>query len=492
MLGLTVLALVLSPWMQDPARDPEAVLQDIRAAGNDAPAKLFEELGKQKTAQALDALIEGLGAISKVDKLCKAYESFHHFGGVNGVEEDAIDYLMGRATSSQEKIALHATLRLGELWPAAKGSLVELALEHATADGRSIAMMWLVEKGMPLSAKQLNKLARSKDPLVRYEGLLARTAQEKDQAKRFKSILKMSRARDAIERLVAVEALRTQALPERFALLFAALGDADPRVNRKALDCLEAIRLPASLETMIHRLPDADVGETVRIADALRRLTGLSLGANAKAWQRWWEKEGATLVIPSAGADGGGDSGGADGHQSSASFYGLPIFAQHLVFAVDTSDSMKQPAGSDRYSTRIDIAKGELRKAIEAFPKSSTFDIVNFGKSAWSWKEELVSATSKTKKQALAHVDDLQLSWGTEVYIALREAFCDPRADTILLLTDGDPQLSLLQDRDAMRRLVVQWNRTRHTTIDCITIGTNRAWLRKLAEATGGRYRRIE
>jgi hypothetical protein len=496
MLGVSILALAMSPWLQEPARSPEVVLQKIRAAGNEAPAKLFEELGQQKSVAAVDALIAGLDSISKVEKLCKAYESFHHFAGVEEAEKIAIAYLSDCARLSQEQLALHAVLRLGELWPAAKEPIFELALDHATADGRSVALMWLVENDMPLAPKQINKLARSKDPMVRYEGLVARTAGDEDQSKRFKSIVKMARARDAIERLAAVELLHTEDLPQRFALLFAALGDADPRVNRKALDCLENIRLPQSLETMIRRLPDAEIGESVRIADSLRRLTGLSLGTASDAWQEWWEQEGATFEIPTEESSNSAGSGSAQGtkqeHQSAASFYGLPINAQHLVFAVDASDSMKQPAGEAKDLTRMDVAKRELHKAIEGFPKSSSFDIVHFGKSAWSWKEELVSVTPKIKKQALAHVEGLPLSWGTEVYVALREAFRDPRADTILLLTDGDPQLSLLQDRKAMHRLIIQWNRTRHTTIDCITIGTDRAWLRKLAVATGGRYRRIE
>ena len=75
---------------------------------------------------------------------------------------------------------------------------------------------------------------------------------------------------------------------------------------------------------------------------------------------------------------------------------------------------------------------------------------------------------------------------------SVREVYRDPRADTILFLTDGDPQLSLMQDRAALQRIVAQWNRTRHTTIDCITIGTERKWLEKLAMLTGGRYRRID
>jgi len=104
----------------------------------------------------------------------------------------------------------------------------------------------------------------------------------------------------------------------------------------------------------------------------------------------------------------------------------------------------------------------------------------------------LTPASERNKKAALKHVRYLDLSWGTEVYGALREAFRDPRADTVLLLTDGDPQLSLMQDRAAVQRIVAQWNRTRHTAIDCLSIGAERAWLRKLADQTGGRYKTVD
>ena len=152
---------------------------------------------------------------------------------------------------------------------------------------------------------------------------------------------------------------------------------------------------------------------------------------------------------------------------------------------------MQNPATTNGAS-RIEIAQLELSKAIEGLPESSEFDVVHFGQLAWSWKGELIPARSKNKKAAQQFVQQLDLTLGTEIYAALREAFSDPRADAILFLTDGDPQLSLMQNRVALRRIVAQWNRTRHTTVDCITIGTERAWLRQLSELTGGRYQRID
>ena len=142
--------------------------------------------------------------------------------------------------------------------------------------------------------------------------------------------------------------------------------------------------------------------------------------------------------------------------------------------------------------TRIDLAKEQLQTAIAALPEGSTFDVVNFGKNADSWAGVLVDADRKARRDAHEHVGKMRLSWGTQVYEGFRAAFEDPRADTILLLTDGDPQITLVMDRTLIRRMLVQWNRTRHVQIDCITIGTDRGWLRKIAEATGGRYKKVE
>jgi len=496
LLLLPLLLPALAPSDPQGGRSPEEILKEIRSSGSDSPPALFEELAKQRSAEALEALIEGLQAVAKPDKVCAGFKAFRHFQGVDGVADDAARYLAERADSKPPKLGLHAVWNLGSLWPAGRDELVELALDHPTPDGRSFALMHLVEHELPLTDKELGRFARSKDDAVRYEVLLASTGRIEDPERRARAIEKGLGSRDAIERLAAVELLGALEHPGRFERLAERLGDEDPRVRRKALHSLERTRSREAVERLIVRLDVAGESERFRLSRTLVRLTGRDLGREPGRWQRWWAAEGATFEV---GALGDGDEaappagpGVNDEGSTRSDFYGLPIHAERLVFAIDASDSMKKAAKGDDGPSRIEIAKQQLLGAIERLEEPASFDVVHFGASAWSWKGELTPASERNKKAALKHVRYLDLSWGTEVYGALREAFRDPRADTVLLLTDGDPQLSLMQDRAAVQRIVAQWNRTRHTAIDCLSIGAERAWLRKLADQTGGRYKTVD
>jgi hypothetical protein len=485
-------ALILCSSMlpaQEGARTPGEILSEIRSQGNKAPAKLFEELGSLRNAEALEALMKAANAVSRVEKISTAYRAFRHFQGISELDRRAAAFLAKEARQNQEHPALNAVYHLGALWPAGREALISLTLELDAADGRSVALMYLVEHDMPLDAKALKRLVHSKDPAVRYEGLLARALRIEEAADRTRAVTKLARSRDAIERLVAAELSASAEDPARLERLQLALDDDDRRVARKALASLERTRDKAAVELLIARMSRAKSGERFRISGVLERLTGKSLGLEPGRWQRWWTEEGATFVLPDAAAKA--PRAKTEGHTNS-SFYGLPIFANSLVFAIDASKSMNKPADGKSGPSRMDIARRELTTALRNLPRTSNFDIVHFGKSAWSWSGELVPAADKNKSAAEEHLLDMKLTLGTEIYGALREAFRDPRADSILLLTDGDPYSSLMQDRPAMQRIVTQWNRTRHTTVDCLSIGTERKWLRKLAAATGGRYEEVQ
>ncbi|MCB9915533.1 MAG: hypothetical protein H6828_10345 [Planctomycetes bacterium] len=484
-----IAGLLLCLSLAAPAeRTPAELLGAIRAAGAEVDPALFEELGALQSAEALEALERALDGLPNKDKVCTGYKALRHFAGVDGLEARAVAYLADCARGRDLQLALHAGLRLGDLGAAADGALVELALELERRDQRSLALLHLVEHGMPLDDKQLDKLARSKDPAVAYEGKLARAQREVDPAERERALTALGRSRDAVERLVAVELCASAPGPAAFGVLERALEDKDPCVARKAVASLERLRAKEAVALLVARLASAERGERYGVSRALVRLTGKDLGTEPERWQRWWREEGATAALPAAAATAPVDD--APGG-TSTSFYGLPLYAERLVFAMDTSDSMKVPASAGG-ETRIAIAKREVARALGALPESGAFDVVNFGKAAWSWKGELVPAKPRNVREAQKHVEYLDLSWGTEVYAALFAAFADPRADTIVLLTDGDPQLSVMMDRVAMRRIVRQWNRTRHTTVDCLSIGTERPWLRKLAEESGGRYRTVD
>ncbi len=505
-LLLTALAAPPAPLQST----PKEFLHQIREQGAKAPLKLFDDLAKLGTEEAFDALIEAVEMQKKNLRTNHAVMALKHFRGVAEVEDDAVNYLLKRTESRKANDSMTAAQALGELWPASREELAGLALESKSLECRTLALMGLVKNGFEIDAKLLKKMAASKDVMVRYEAALAGLilqpnlveSPESVAAKR-EQVVKAIRAKHVADRLAAVEYLRSGEVQQKAVLLESALRDQDPRVNRKCLSVLESLATANAVGVLVRRMETADVGERWRTAAALRRLSGMSFRAVPEPWKRWWAAEKENFTPPSglspnakgAAAGSSAQAGGAaqtnpsDDH-TAASFYGLSIRAQHLVFAVDSSDSMKNDASGGR--SREEIAKEQLHAAISALPKGSTFDIVNFGKNAQSWNGVLVDANKKSRRQALEHVDKMRLSWGTQVYEGLRDAFHDPTADAIVLLTDGDPQLSLVQDRNMIRKLIVHWNRTRHIQIDCITIGTDRGWLRKIAEATGGRYKRVE
>ncbi len=492
MLFTSFLALLSLSIPIDKERTPAEILAEIRSNGNKVRVEVFEELARQKTPEAFRALVEGAGIVSKSGKTRAAYGSFKHFLGVPRLEAKAVGFLAESAQRFKKERGINAALALKGLLPASGGHLVDLALDPPTPETGTAVLLGLVEGKMRLEEKDLSRMARSKALPVRYEALLEVTRRIEDEARREQQIVKLVRSKKKVERLVGVELLATIDLPGRFELLAARLGDEYAPVARKAISALVRAHDMRAVGVLVARLGKARKGEVYRISRALERLTGLALGTRPETWARWYEAEGDTFELPSSPVEPKRGPEPKRGGPRTSAFYGLPIHAEQIVFAIDSSESMKKVDGRDDGSRRIDIAKGELTGAIESFDKTTTFDIVNFGAGARSWQGELIPANRRNKGEAVDHVERMSLSWGTEIYGGLREAFVDPAADTIMFLTDGDPQLSVVMDRALTRRLVGQWNRTRHTTIDCLSIGTERQWLRRLALDSGGRYLRIE
>jgi hypothetical protein len=487
-LSLLVALPLLLP-SQGP-RTPEELRSEIRTLGNKTPDGVFEELCGLRSAEALEALVDGLAAVSQASKRTRAYAAMRRFAGVEGVADEAAGFLLEEARRGNEVLRLHAALRLGALWPDSREELLELALDLDEADARSMALMGLVEHAEEWTAAERGRLARSKDDAVRYEGELAALRAVEDPARREREVSSMLRSRHAVERLAAVELLGSADLPDRLERLTRATEDRDPRVVRKAIDTLGRVREREAVERLMELLRTLRPGLLHRVVGALRALTGEDHGQAPERWERWWGDRPADYRPPAAPT--APTPAAEPGEGTRSSFYGLPLLATEVVFAVDSSDSMKQAADGAGGPSRQSIARDELLRTLDSLPEDAAFDLVDFGKSARSWKGELVDAAPRQRREARAHIEGLGLTWGTEVYGGLREAFRDPRADTVVFLTDGDPQLSLMQDRPTLERIVRQWNRTRHTRVDCISLGGDRPWLRRLAEGSGGRYVKVD
>jgi hypothetical protein len=215
-------------------------------------------------------------------------------------------------------------------------------------------------------------------------------------------------------------------------------------------------------------------------------VTGQNFVDNPAAWAPWWERNKETYVLPPAAARNPFNPVVAEG---TPSYYGVPIYAQRIVFVLDISGSMK--------GFRLAAAKRELVAAIEKLREDDEFAIVVFNSAVDVWQKRLVQATPAFKKSAAAYVNVQEARFNTASYDALEAAF-NFDAEAIFFLTDGAPQGGRINSPDEIVDLITQGNRPRRESIYSIgiAVGTPNGpfdlFLRTLAEENYGTYRRVD
>jgi hypothetical protein len=163
-------------------------------------------------------------------------------------------------------------------------------------------------------------------------------------------------------------------------------------VRRAVVAALIHIHSPDALGVLIQML-DHLGGEAK--ADAVEHLTQVTeqpFAGDAAAWGRWWEDSKDTFQYPTRSVETPYRS--ASLPSTSGEYYGLPLFAERLVFVLDTSGSMTGP--------RIVAAKRELTRAIDGLSSQVHFGIVVFNGSVAAWQKKLVPATPESKRAAVA------------------------------------------------------------------------------------------
>ena len=302
----------------------------------------------------------------------------------------------------------------------------------------------------------------------------------------------------------------------------AALGDDAWEVRALAVAILVRARLVEAVPALIDALA-AEKGRLRKdLDDALFALTGTRMYGDVDLWRSWLETNrdliaGKARELAEAGEydkalgpleEWGGAAAGEEGDESkrkghTSAFYGITTQSRRVVFIIDISQSMKDPAGAkpaattgDRNpytapkgDTKLDIAKWQLHRAIHDLPDDAVFGVIVYSESYKSWEDELVAAKSRGKKKAHAFVDDLNGNGTTNISDSLDRAL-DSGADTIFLLSDGDPNRGRVSSLDALLDEVVARNRFARVVIHTIGIGEaeGSSFLKELANQTGGRY----
>ncbi len=174
-------------------------------------------------------------------------------------------------------------------------------------------------------------------------------------------------------------------------------------------------------------------------------------------------------------------------------YYGIDLDAGRLLFIIDRSGSMREPA---YHETRLQSAKRELIGALEKLTPETEFAIMLFDTEVQSWRNELLPATEENRRKAIQFVK--QITWGnrTNTHGVLSEALqFDDQLEAVFMLTDGHPTAGAILQPKAIIRDIVGRNRMRHLKFNTIGIGVNPTtsdFLKTLANETGGEYRRVD
>ncbi len=357
----------------------------------------------------------------------------------------------------------------------------------------------LGNSGFSHFVRELEPLARNGPAEVLREALIAVTRLTDGDPYWLKDVLEYSNSRHAAIRMGAAVALLEIRTEEAIERLLAMLDDEDWRVRVEVVEQVRLLHRVRAVPLLIERMDQ----ETPRISRdmhlALRLITGADHGPRSARWRAWWEGEGQAFEQPKAKAAHQAEVARRKRKKKSTTrgtFYGLKILSERVVFVVDRSGSMNGramlPAGPERKkpeaSTRFEVAREQILNVLPGLSEKALVNLVYFGTGLFPWEGELVRLEEKTLKRMLKHVARAPMGGGTNVWGGLSFAFEDPRVDTIVLLTDGQPSVGEVTDTQEIRSRIERMNRTRKVLIHCVSVGRKSRFLRLLAEENGGIY----
>jgi len=347
----------------------------------------------------------------------------------------------------------------------------------------------------------------------------AQLQEEKSTRIAFDTLRKMMTDTEPRVRLAVVRSLASFHRTEALETLTEYMKDPDWRVRAAAVKSIEKSGSNEAVSALI----GAMAGEKGRLKDdieeALTRLTGETHGF-ADVWARWWH-DVDKQIPPRGKTDGEKPITWKDkvGH----GFYGLQIRSDKILFVIDISGSMNEPIPQQKVvvttgmkvedlatkgKTRLEVAKNEFKRAINKVNSKSFFSIVFFNHGVQTWRKEMQLATPEIKRRARLDIDKVQAAGATFTLGALREAFTvagvlsragttgsgGPKVDTIVLLSDGAPtdskiQNAKLMDPDLILNAVRDWNKTAGIVIHTIAVDVDdNYFLRSLALQSGGKF----
>ncbi|MCZ6602987.1 MAG: HEAT repeat domain-containing protein [Planctomycetota bacterium] len=328
-------------------------------------------------------------------------------------------------------------------------------------------------------------------------------------------------------RLILLEVVGSSKDEKAYPIIISALDDKEEMFQAAAAQLLGNRGDRRAIEPLIRLMVKLDRRMGIvweQCQASLVKLTGqeLDLGVD---FETWWiahgdgvkkEPEPRTPPDPVEGEPIGRVEKGK--HDREATFFGLKITCQKIVFIIDVSGSMQRkdppPAEDQRTGTnrrpapepgeerrRILRAQKELKRTIRLLDPAVEFNIIAYSDEAIHWSRRgLRKATKDSKAKAIKFVGRFKADGTTWTDVALEEAYqSNGDAYCFYLLSDGTPTheggeepgdteaiieniYEMIPELDIFRRVRIHTLGFR---------GANEKFMRKLSEMTGGSYRDI-
>lgn len=303
---------------------------------------------------------------------------------------------------------------------------------------------------------------------------------------------------DADVRNTAVELIGLGRNKKQVPVLLAALDHADWSTRFAAIDALLAMKDKRAVGPLIERMAKDPGRMAKRIGEVLWQFTAQPYDEDVARWKSWWAEAAPKFELVASK-----DLEKAEKDRelsrlkqrtrSTAKFFGLQVESHRVIFVIDVSGSMLESMYGryvgKRGAARIDVAKEELKQAIQNLDERALFNVFAFSSGVEKWMKESAGTNNPASRQAaLTWVERLGASGATNLYDSMKQAFADKDVDTIYVMSDGEPTNGEVIDPGRIREDIAFWNKHRKIKIHTVAIGSNLEVLEWLAADSGGKH----
>ncbi|MBV8881666.1 MAG: HEAT repeat domain-containing protein [Planctomycetaceae bacterium] len=468
-MGMMALSPLKEVALQDLARkaliDPNAEplvkyasVTVLQIAGGAASTRVFVEVANTTDPTLRRLLSEALGSMTDAKSATEIYAALRH-------PDPGVRAVMARA--------------LGRLKHPNAGDRLSEPLKDKVLDVRAAALESVAERRDKNSEAVLQREAQGGNEEAAAVAISLLVGYPSDATTQL--LIKLAGGTKPGVAIPALDALGELHPAEALPVFEKALKAKEWPLRVAAVRGLAKSRKRESIDVLVDRLDKEEGRLLAEIVDALRGLTGKPFGYAPGQWKEWWAGVKEDFVPPDQAQAVISSQAGM------TTYHGVPVLSNRMVFLVDISGSMSELTGTE---SRMDQSKKELLRVLGQLGEKAQANLIFFDDRIEPWRKTLVPVRQNLK-EAQALVARLSPRGSTNIFDALETAFAHKEADTIYLLSDGDPTNGRIIDQDDILHEIRRMNRLRQIVIHTISFGNSR-FMKALAEQNGGRYVEIK